>query len=223
MTPSERFRALCGHFGGGNPTGGIWMIGWEEAGEWSSKDHIDRFIADREDQPYDCREPGDPQIKEWKMAPIVSKICHQITGYGSSWENYRDTRFLTAGGDLFMTNLYPIARKAVNVWPKNYSAWFGFETEQEYRQSLSELNRFDNLSKLWSKHQPRVTICYGKGIWNEYRDVLKLGARIQTCDSGNIEQYRSGIFLTPHLSRSTHMPDNRIDLLTSLARECWWA
>lgn len=93
MVCSERFRALCGYFGGGNPAGGIWIIGWEEAGEWGSEDEINRFIVERGDQPYDCREPGDPQIQKWKMAPIVSKICHKITGYGASWEAYRDTRY----------------------------------------------------------------------------------------------------------------------------------
>lgn len=64
MTPDERFRALCSHFGGGNPAGGIWIIGWEEAGTWNSEDEIDSFIAKRGDQTYDWLKPGEPDVKK---------------------------------------------------------------------------------------------------------------------------------------------------------------
>lgn len=64
MLPEERPQELCRHLGGGNPVGGIWIIGWEEAGEWKSEHDIDKFISDRRDQVYDSR-PGDEEIMKW--------------------------------------------------------------------------------------------------------------------------------------------------------------
>lgn len=153
------------------------------------------------------------------MAPIVSKICHQITGCGDSWQNYRDTRFLTADGHLYMTNLYPIARPKVGALPKSYQAWFGYGNQQEYKQMVAESGRFDHLRKFWNQHTPRITICHGQGVWGDYRKTLALGEPTQTFSSEKIEEYSGGVFLTPHLSWSSHMSDDRIGLLAGLAQK----
>jgi hypothetical protein len=222
MMPEERFRVLCGHLGGGNPAGGIWIIGWEEAGEWKSEYDIDKFIAERGDQVYDSRPPGDPQIRKWGgLAVAVSKICYEITGIGRDWRGFRETSFLTADGPLYMSNLYPIARANVSAIPADYPKWFGYSNQREYETKVLASGRFDHLREMWRENAPRITICHGKGKWHDFRKMLNIREQPDLIDEGRIEEYPGGIFLTPHLSRSTHMPMARIKLLAERGRTCW--
>ncbi len=216
-----RFERLCGHFGGGNPAGGLWIIGIEEGGYWTSAQEADEFIERRGDQSYDSRQPGDPDVKRWRITPIVSKICHGITGLGGSWQEFRNEHFLTRSGPLFITNMYPLAKPSAGYVPDSYAEWFGIVDANDYRVKTENSGRFDVLRDMWLRNTPRITLCHGKGSWGDFRSLLSLQGRPENIDGGRIQAYEAGVFLTPHLSWSVHMPESAILELVKYAR-CKW-
>ena len=217
----ERFDALCGHFGAGNPGGGIWIIGIEEGGDWYSKEQIDDFLAARGSREYDWCENGYPEKVRWAISSAVSKICHRITGIGDDWRSYRKQRYQIKDGDFFVSNLYPLARRTTSATPPSYKEWFGYQSEQEYKDRIRESNRFGRLNQFWVASKPRITICHGKGDWRVFQDVLRLGAPESEPEPGQILAYPNGVFLTPHLSRGSTMPCSRINTLVAHARPLW--
>ena len=216
-----RLKKFCSHLGGGNPFGGIWIIGIEEGGAWENESEIDCFIASRQDRAYDYRKPGDPEVLKWKISRAISMICFGVTGFGDSWEDFRREHYLTRNGPFFNTNLYPLAKPLSSAIPGDYKTWFGIENAADYREKVIQYGRFDLLLNLWEQCQPRLTICHGKGFWHEFRSVLGLRQFVDKTADSRIEIYDRGVFLTPHLSWSPHMPDMRIAELVKKARPYW--
>ena len=221
MSPDDRFVRLSNLLGSGNPIGGIWFVGLEPGGEWKSEHEIDRFIEKVGDRQYDCYDAGDTEVVKWRISPIISKICHQITGNERSWEDYRSNRYQTKDGDFFASNLYPIARPNRSDTPHSYNAWFGYADEKEYVSRVRDDGRFGKIRAYWKASMPKITICHGKEKWTAFEEILELGSPISELDKGKIIEFPCGIFLTPHLSRATHMPDQRIDKLVTQARKYW--
>ena len=56
----------------------------------------------------------------------------------------------------------------------------------------------------------------GKAFWKARVDDIN-----DEIAKGKIIEYPGGIFLTPHLSWAPHMPNLRIELLASSARQYW--
>lgn len=221
LKPDDRFDALCGHFGAGNPVGGIWIIGIEEGGDWCSAEKIDAFLTARGSAEYDWCENGYPEGAKWPISSAVSKICHQISGMGNDWRDYRKQRYQTKDGDFFVSNLYPLARRATSTTPQSYKEWFGYENELEYKDRIRKSDRFRRLREFWAASRPKITICHGKQDWPVFQEVLRLGTPMLELEQGKMLLYSNGIFLTPHLSRGSTMPDSLIRTLVTHARPLW--
>ena len=220
MTPNERFSRACQHLGGGNPAGGIWIVGWEEGGVWDSSETFEDHFQQIGNVSHDSLEPGDPKVEEWRISVIVSKLCNQITGLGEDWESFRAGHYLTKEGPLFVSNIYPLAKPTVASLPESYERIFGIRNPEEYRLAFAGSNRLKLVKELWNSSEPAVTICHGKGIWGKYRDIFNLTASRREEFDG-MEEYDNGVFLTPHLSWAVHMPRRRIGILSERAREYW--
>lgn len=151
------------------------------------------------------------------LAVTVSKICHKITGVGRDWKGFRETSVLTADGPLYMSNLYPIARANVSTIPADCSRWFGYSNQREYETKVIAPGRFDRVREMWTECMQRITICHGKGKWADLTTMLNV-READLIDEGRIQEYPGGIFLTPHLSWSTHMPMARINLMAEHGR-----
>lgn len=222
MSPNDpevrnRLEIVCHVRGFGSPRAKIWFFGLEEAKEWDEDPKNDSLEYEKYSRCIDGWLPGRPgeierDAKRWgknytKIYNVMSHLILQLTtGDSTGWKSYRNNK-LFMDGIACQTNLYPLGKRRHNVWPAHYAHVFGIgeSTQEEYTIRVSE--RLERIKSEWREAKPPVTICFGKGRWDRFKEVLEL---VQPCESfDGCELYSSGVILTPFLN-SRFMSSNRM-------------
>ena len=236
---TKEFDILNAFIGSGNPSGKIWFIGLEEANEWSENPEENNF------KPYEqcigALGPGDMEDLEEKTTrgkgkpftptfSIMSKLLlavvkeeypSKLKQYHDAVNDYRNKKLLWASGDTFQCNLYAIGKRSLNDWPPRYKTLFGFNSRQDYYSSECVKCRFEVIRKQWETYAPRITICFGKGHWGSFRNLLKLEEKpLDNWYQIYRPKISSVIFLCPFLSyRPKCLPNKRIITLSKAIRD----
>lgn len=170
----------------GEPAGGIWFVGLEEAYQWNKNVEDDKKWYDRYKDRYFCIETGeiDRSAKEYgkgftKIYDIMSKI---LTGLEDSpkrecngWREYRANVLFQKGSGVFQANLYPLGKKRLAEWPPHYEEIFGFgKNDIDRYLSIVREQRFPKLRAFWKKSRPLSTICFGVVGWADFGDLFEL-------------------------------------------------
>ncbi len=180
-TVSPAFIATCSYLGWGDPEGGIWLIGLEEASTWdgySTEQIIDEcrgfgaFRRDPECQPSSTWKTG-RQVRD-----CAAKILHAVSrDQQITWRDYRDKRLYVDGYKACQSNLFPLGKPTWNGWPETYSSMFGFSNtdvgRDTYRAAVREY-RWPVFRREWDANKPQATICFGKVGWPYVREIFSL-------------------------------------------------
>lgn len=218
---TEHFEILNNFMGIGEPAGGIWFVGLEEAYQWNKNVEDDKKWYDRYKDRYFCIEAGeiDRSAKEYgkgftKIYDIMSKI---LTGLENSpknechvWREYRANVLLQRGSRVFQANLYPLGKKSLDEWPAHYEEIFGFgKTDIKKHLSIVREQRFPELRRFWKESRPFSTICFGVVGWADFGELFELDKdEFEEDDSIRVYEKRKIIF-TPFFDYR-HMSHQRI-------------
>lgn len=217
---TEHFEILNDFMGIGEPAGGIWFVGLEEAYQWNENVEDDKKWYDRYQDRYFCIEAGEigGSAKEYgkgftKIYDIMSKI---LTGLKTNpdefngWKGYRDNVLFQKGSGVFQTNLYPLGKKRLAEWPPHYERIFGFgKSGMDRYLSIVREQRFPKLRAFWEESRPFSTICFGVAGWVDFGRLFELGAEeFEEEDLVRIYKKRKIIF-TPFFDYR-HMSHKRI-------------
>jgi len=213
--------------GYGNPDAPIWFVGMEDG--CNSDDGAPNF----EEMKEKCR--------EWeKTKNVVQPICKcQIKSEGTSIYRYMGYilgkgcnspngpwDFLFDGNDkarYFQMNILPLPRRTNGQWPTIYKN--KFKSFREYKDDVHN-RRYPIMREFWEKKRPKVIICFGKTLWNEFACLIddnspkSLNAEIW-CPfdkAGKIMKHKNKtIFLTYFFSaRGLGRPENLQPIVDSL-------
>lgn len=205
---TEHFEILNDFMGIGEPAGGIWFVGLEEAYQWNENVEDDKKWYDRYQDRYFCIEAGEigGSAKEYgkgftKIYDIMSKI---LTGLKTNldefngWKGYRDNVLFQKGSGVFQTNLYPLGKKRLAAWPPHYERIFGFGKSDINRYlSIVREQRFPKLRAFWGKSRPLSTICFGVAGWGDFVNLFELD-KVEFREEDSIRVYeRQKIIFTP--------------------------
>lgn len=242
---TKEFDILNAFIGSGNPSGKIWFIGLEEANEWSENPEENNY------KPYEqcigalgpggmekleetTRDKGKPFTPTFSiMSKLLLAVAKEEYPSKDAVKDYRYKKLLWASGDTFQCNLYAIGKRSLKDWPPWYKPRFGFNSPEQYYKSKCVQCRFEVIRKQWKSCPPYITICFGKGGWNRFRELLELDNehsdnwyqiyRPQISSTTLLcprPQISPTIFLCPFLSyRPNCLPDKRIIALSKAIRE----
>lgn len=222
---TEHFEILNNFMGIGEPAGGIWFVGLEEAYQWRKNVEDDKEIYGRCKDRYFCVEAR--EIKQnadeygnrfTKIYDIMSKI---LTGLKANpdefndWKRYRDNVLFQKGSRVFQTNLYPLGKKRLAEWPPYYERIFGFgKSDIDRYLTIVREQRFPKLRAFWEESRPLSSICFGIAGWVDFGQLLELGAEeFEENDLVRIYEKRK-IILTPFFDYR-HMSHKRIGRLVN--------
>lgn len=204
----------------GEPSGGIWFVGLEEAYQWNKNAEDDKKWYDRYKDGYFCIETGeiDGSAKEYgigftKIYDIMSKILTGLENnsdeYGG-WKRYRANVLFQKGSGVFQANLYPLGKKSLDEWPAHYEEIFGFgKTDIKKYLSIVREQRFPQLRRFWKKSRPLSTICFGVVGWADFAELFELDKEeFEEDDSIRVYEKQKIIF-TPFFDYR-HMSHQRI-------------
>lgn len=213
--------------GYGNPHGKYWFIGIEEALTIDSDEKL---------KPYESgisyNTKGDyskfknefyNELKEkgkrgtyTSTYDIAGKIIMNVEGNNEDLTKFLDKNILTENGNNFYTNIYPLGKpKANDKLQKKSLDYMGLSGMEEYRKIVKS-DRFKSLSKLWTDSKPDVTICFGKGNWNEFENLLKLDSskRKEIVKNRIYLHHKSTVYLVPFFSYRKNCIGDIIDELS---------
>lgn len=172
--PYQRFEILNNFFGFGNPKGGIWFIGLEEAGEWTFESYkkdkpnltheeylniVDNFIH----KYYDNKE-GYLQMNKYEVLHLRGRLydnihlilCNDIIKFDKI-------------PNVFLGNLFPLSLSHHNqvIWDKifpEYRILFNLEENdrdlEKYISRVSKI-RFVIIREKFLKFEPQLIVCHG--------------------------------------------------------------
>lgn len=184
--------------GFGDPMGDFWFIGIEEGDEFSPEEM--NSLINRYSRGIVLSRPG--EFKE-RIYPVYKKIVDIVTGvrgYDEKW--YRNERVFVKGSEAFLSNLYPLGKKrsSAPLLP-HYFDQLDLKSEADYYE-IVKTYRYPIIKNFWEYHNPKITICFGKSGWSEFRRLFELKEtdRVPVVE-GVIEYYPDEkIYLTHHFS-----------------------
>jgi len=216
---TEEFECLLNFIGWGDPNGGLWTIGIEEAGEWcidrmdkKAKEKFIKLCGGREDNKYDlnyvkkcikekfCKSfefVKEDENLAWPIANISAKIGCGLSKFFKNWKGewrrYRDEKLWQKGSKIFNGNLYPLGKKALKKKFSKcgcYEELFGI-TEDRLKDYYEAVRkeRFQHIRKFKNECNPKAIICYGKTFWNEFKKLFGLKREGIKEENGKIEIY----------------------------------
>lgn len=210
-TPTKEFEAALRYLGWGDPSRGVWFMGLEESDYWA-KDQVHQYLSLPPVKPatteLDFAALG---RKGARIREVTSRILSTVSAGAreqpqaerSRW--YLNTRMWRPGSGAFQGNLYPLGKRAVDDWPKDFEELFGFGAEHRdaYMRTVAA-TRFPLIRELWTGSRPQATVCFGKIGWPDFRAVFKLGEPSRTISAGRIEVYGAPmrVILTPFFTRA---------------------
>lgn len=231
MEFTEAFAAANGYLGWGEPKGGIWFVGIEEAtnllglpddalvaeyrrlGEVSPHEH-DRSWA---------RSPvvGGRAIRQGTariLSAVSREACLRAVEDRVAW--YHDHMLWAPGSSTFQANLYPLGKPRLAEWPEPFQRRFGLGPgdDAKYQREL-ERTRWPRLRQLRKDCRPQATICFGRASWAEFRRVFEINSSPRLLAGGKIEVYdMERTVLTHHFARS-HVTSRDADMVGAVLRE----
>jgi hypothetical protein len=216
---TEEFDCLLEFIGWGDPNGGLWTIGIEEAGEWC----IDRMTEEaRKEFIKMCGESPDGRydlnyvkkcIKEkfckpyifvkkgenlsWPIANISAKIgcgvSQSFKDWKEEWKQYRENLLWQEGSKIFNGNLYPLGKKSLEKRFNEcgcYEELFGISEDSLSKYyKIVKECRFPKIREFKEKCKPQAIICYGKSFWDEFKEAFDLKEEGKKIENGKIEIY----------------------------------
>lgn len=227
---TDHFEILNNFMGIGEPSGGIWFVGLEEAYQWKKNVEDDKKWYDRYKDRYFCIETGeiDRSAKEYgkgftKIYDIMSKILTRLKSDPkyeyNGWKRYRDNVLLQKGSRVFQANLYPLGKKCLGKWPAHYEEIFGFgKCDIKNYLSVVREQRFPKLRAFWKESRPLSTICFGVAGWGDFVRLFELDKE-EFKEEGWIRVYkRQKIIFTPFFDYR-HMSHKRIKRVVDNLRD----
>ena len=166
--PTKAFHAVNNYLGWGDPSGGLWFIGIEEASGWENAKNGQGVVSFYKTRcPYEIgtktdwskKGPKGKQIRDF-TSKIVAPLSRAING--KSWEEYRDEYLWLKGRKVFQANLFPIGKPKQAGWNRRFKTLFGFGSNQqyEYREYVRNL-RYPLIQDLRAKFKPQAIVCFG--------------------------------------------------------------
>jgi hypothetical protein len=172
----ELFDVLNNFFGWGDPNGGVWFIGLEEALAWTKES--EPAIRELHGKTHVFAKNDDWDANKGSgIRDYTSKIVQPLSvSYSNkTWRDYRDNQMWLDGSRLFQANLWPLGKKNLKTWPAEYSELFGFgpDDREDYYHAV-RATRFPRLRDYWMKQKPAATICFGVSGWKEFVRIFEL-------------------------------------------------
>ena len=219
---TDHFEILNNFMGIGEPSGGIWFVGLEEAYQWKKNVEDDKKWYERYKDRYFCIDAGeiDASANEYgkgftKIYDIMSKILiglkngpkHEYNG----WKGYRANILFQKRSGVFQANLYPLGKKRLDEWPAHYEKVFGFgKSDTKKYLSVIREQRFPKLRVFWKESRPLSTICFGKAGWDDFLRLFELDKE-EFREEDSIRVYKKQrIIFTPFFDYR-HMNHSRIN------------
>jgi len=209
---SEDFTIINNWLGWGDPFGGIWFIGIEEAKSWdcSTEDKLKESrnnIRNNYKSRYTkFKNNTDRGSISWPVANISAKIaCVSSISY-NNWKSYRDEMLWIEDCQVFNGNILSLGKRnlSLNSWPTGYDALFGF-SHKEYQIYFENVktHRYHIFQELREECNPSAIVCFGKSHWHEFEQVFSLMSKsYEEYQNENIRIYNHDkIILTRHFSR----------------------
>jgi hypothetical protein len=222
MSNNKLFEIANNFVGWGDPKCGIWFVGIEEAASWNEMNKNELFLL--RGKKYI------PEVKfNWKelgssgrgVRDYMSKICYQFSDNYKckSWRQFRDENLWAENSQVFQTNLFPIGKASLKIWPKDYEKLFGFgdKDRDRYYQEVM-LTRLPVITSLWEECRPQATICFGKSFWNEFKTLFDVIEKdiIKVSEDVQCEQKKRIIF-SPFFGQG--MSDKKVRLISGLLQD----
>lgn len=165
---------------GGNPQSDVWFCGIEYGGSIKNLDtmsfsrELDKdwiSWSELDDLPYtDPKNGREPEDKITGADPFnlsIFKIISKLPARSDC--NMLYTALFGKSGECFKMNLYPISFKSHSdeLWSKAYYDKIGFLTKSQYKAWCMDY-RFPALGGLVKKYAPKVLVCFGTTLKDEY-------------------------------------------------------
>jgi hypothetical protein len=173
---ADLVESLLAFVGYGNPDGGFWFVGMEEAGALTPGELETRA---REFKPIDDLARVHDLHGYWmdrtRLIPTwsaMSRIVLRLSGR-ADWRDreavrdYQVNRLGRLGGETFLTELLPLPSSSTAAWP--YTALF--PTRRAYADRVLP-HRLLALRRLFEEHRPAYVFCYGKSYWRYYEEAF---------------------------------------------------
>ena len=227
---TEYFDILNEFKGSGEPQGGVWFVGLEEAHKWdlSKENHIKMIkeykeknvCVDKNTIKNNAEKYGRKFTKIFDiMSKIIVGIMQTEEDWKVYWKVYRNETLLQKGSSVFQANLYPLGKNKLKEWPLNYKVWFGFEKAEKNKYvEYVRKTRFPMLKKYWEECTPQLTVCFGEVGWSDFECLFGL----KKVEYKNHESFKlfleKKIILTPFFYPPL-MPDKKIEHLIDLIKK----
>lgn len=231
---NKNFELACRVLGWGDPDNGLWFVGMEEAGVWSSEQELTElakrqslqkrqvsgepvFIDTVDPRKYvDYISGGRPQTQIRNMQSYIA--CPFSKSGPTSYVDYRDSKLWGNDSGVFQTNVFPLGKpKANQPLPKIYSELFGFgpEDTSAYIEATKSF-RFPLIRDLRASSGPQAIICFGKSFWRFAGEIFEID--VKSIGHGKLAFFdEERIILTPFLGQG--MSYNLADQIVAKLRE----
>lgn len=199
------------------PKEGILFVGLEEACGWKNIPEDKHKIAELQ-QYLDRGLQGEPvaegqlkrnrdELKDGQRMSEVPRIMSKIiieSGFDQSTQ-YKDAddywfnRLFQEGSKVFQSNLYPLGKPRLKESISPSACELFGVTPDQYSKfvRMKNTSRFMAIKALKENCTPKVTICFGKAGWADFRDLFDLSGKAARMESP-FEIYDSErVILTP--------------------------
>lgn len=175
----EQLGYLLGFVGYGNLYGDVWFLGMEEAG--GGEDNIRTRLKFQTVE--DCAEAhkllgvtklhwGKRTIQRtWRGMCYIMLELQGEEPTTTNIRNYQAEQLGRFGGNTLLTELMPIPKPKIREW--EYEKLMPqFSSREDYYRQVKP-RRVKYLRSLIDQNKPKVIIGYGKGFWNEYKNLFQ--------------------------------------------------
>lgn len=171
-------------YGVDNPR--VVFIGMEEASDDSLENLRRRLsfarrmdLREAHDQLFgpDWWERGVRHVPVWRTSAQLRAALDGLAvtdpAFDRAWRQVRDNTLgrRWPGADTLLTELLPVPTNRHGTWPEGYSELLGYSSLEEYRRDQLPRRR-KLLHELFRSHPPEVVFCYGRGDWDEFKEVF---------------------------------------------------
>jgi hypothetical protein len=200
----KNFAIASNYLGWGEPHGGLWFVGLEEASPWTEQD-LQRLQDAAEFSPHtadlDLASLG---RKGSAVRSLTSRIAHQCSeSYANrTRQEYFKEQFWRPGCKLLQLNFYPLGKSSWADWPSEYEVLFGLtQKDRAEYERMVKLDRFARINARWKSYCPQAVICFGKVAWNVAVEVFDLSDDSASSLAPNVRAYPTPrVILTPFFS-----------------------
>lgn len=226
------FVAANRYLGWGEPRGGVWFVGLEEADSWIDKpaDEIVRLYEEKGEvekaaSQLDFAALGSAglQIRQ-RTARILSAVSKKAQEHTASEhaEWYLNNQLWRPGSLSFQANLYPLGKKTLDSWPPEFESIFGFGAAQrnEYVKVVSE-TRFRRLRARWIEDGPQATVCFGAAGWEDFRTVFGVTSPPRTLADGKIHVHDAERIVLCYFFSRDWVTEGDADAIGAMLRDDW--